>query len=294
MFSRILVPLDGSPLSERALPIATMLAQATGGQIWLVRAVWESGEGTDAHQDAQAYLEAVRRRLGDGLSIHIATPDAPPARAIAAIAAQDAIDLVIMTTHGHGGLQRLVHGSVAQAVLADSRVPVLLLRMHAPTSASSSRDARPRALVPLDGSPFAEAALPAAVALARALDWTLVLLRVTVPPTALLVDPEIARTETADRILEDERVIAGRYLNSVADGIQAQGLRVETRLRVGQAAQAILDEGAASSASLVVMASHGRSGLERMLRGSVATEVLHRGSLPLLLVRPSMAGEVET
>ena len=167
MFSRILVPLDGSSLSERALPIAVMLAQAMGGEVWLVCATGESGGlGRGACQEAHTYLEAVRRRLGDGLSIHIATPDAPPARAIAAIVAQNDIDLIIMTTHGHGSLQRLVHGSVAEAVLADSRVPVLLLRMSAPAPTIPPRDERPRVLVPLDGSPFAEAALPAAAVIA--------------------------------------------------------------------------------------------------------------------------------
>ena len=294
MFSRLLVPLDGSSLSERALPIATLLAQATGAQLWLVRAARESGsQGPGACQEAQTYLEGVRRRLGDALSIHIATSDTPPARAIATIAAQHTIDLIVMTTHGHGGLQRLVHGSVAEVILADSRVPVLLVRMNAPAPAIPTHDERPRVLVPLDGSPFAEAALPAAAALARALDWTLVLLRVAIPPTALLVDPEIARTETTDRILEAESIAASHYLKGIADGLQAEGLRIETRLRVGLAAQAILDEGAASGASLVIMATHGRSGLGRMLRGSVATEVLHRGSLPLLLVRPSTVNAAE-
>lgn len=290
MFNRILVPLDGSTLSERALPVATLLGQATGGRLSLVRATGENDSAGGARQQARAYLESVAHRLGTQASVDVATPDGPAARGILAEIDRQHADLVVMTTHGHTGLQRLVHGSVAEAVLADSPVPVLLVRMNVTPAAAAWRPARPCLLLPLDGSFFAEAALRPAAAMARALDWTLVLLRVVASPAALLVDPEVARPETTDRIIQDEEGEADRYLHSLANTLRAEGLRVETRIRVGQAAQAILDEGATAGASLVVMATHGRTGLERLMRGSVASEVLHRGSLPLLLIRPSGVG----
>lgn len=287
MFNRILVPLDGSPTSERALPIATMVAQATGAHILLVRATGDGGLERHDPREVRAYLDAVARRLGDGLSIESRAPDAAPAAGILAELDRSQADLVIMTTHSRAGLTRLVHGSVAEAVLAGSAVPVLLVRMNIPISSATPRGTRPCLLVPLDGSAFAEAALPPARSLARALDWTILLLRVAIPSTTLVTDPEVTRPAIADQLIQEEEAEAERYLIAITQSLHAEGLRIQPRIRVGEAAQAILDESQASGASLVVMASHGRTGLGRMMRGSVASEVLHRGSLPLLLVRPS-------
>ncbi|MCW5850253.1 MAG: universal stress protein [Anaerolineae bacterium] len=297
MFTKILVPLDGSPLGERALPIAASIAQSVNASLLLVRAVWtrtispglDNGESYHrAAQEAEAYLEAVARRLGAGVQVQVVTPHAPAPLGILQVAEQDKADLIVMTTHGRSGLSRWVYGSVAEAVLSRSPIPVLLVRTNGITASSHRSEGadRPRLLVPLDGSTFAAAAIPPAADLARAFDWTVTLLRVVTPSTPVVVDPELQRPLLSETLLQQAKVDAEQYLASVADGLRREGLRVQLCLRVGEAAEAILDECSASGASLVVMATHGRTGLGRLLYGSVAGEVLHRGTLPLLLVRP--------
>ena len=297
MFTKILVPLDGSPLGERALPIAASIAQSVNASLLLVRAVWtrslppglDNGEAyLEAVQEAEAYLEAVARRLGAGVQVEVVAPHAPAPLGILQVAEQDKADLIVMTTHGRSGLSRWVYGSVAEAVLSRSPIPVLLVRTNAVATAAHRPDGldRPRLLVPLDGSAFAEAAIPRAAELARAFDWTVTLLRVVTPSTPVVVDPELQRPFLPETLLQQARSDAEQYLTSVATDLRREGLRVQLCLRVGEAAEAILDESRASGASLVVMATHGRTGLGRLLYGSVAAEVLHRGTLPLLLVRP--------
>ncbi len=295
MFRRILIPLDGSSLSERALPIAAAVAQSTGGRLILVRAaVAHSLPGTDegkaqlqAVHDAQAYLQTIARRYNDLLDLECVAPLAPPEEGILMEAEVRRADLIMMTTHGRSGLGRFVYGSVTESVLAHSPVPVWIVRMgSAAPGAPRDRGVRPRILVPLDGSGFAEAVLPYATALARALDWTVVLLRVAPPALPTVVEAEISASQLPAPLVAEPPSEADRYLAAVAASLKAQGVRAQPLVRVGPPAQAILDESAASGADLVVMATHGRSGMSRMLYGSVAAEVLHRGHLPLLLVRP--------
>lgn len=298
MFQKILVPLDGSSLSERALPVASAVAQATGARLILVRAVWphtlpgmdEGKAQAHAIQEAAAYLAEVVKRLGDSLLVETAVPLAHASQGILLEAESRQANLIVMTTHGRSGLSRWVYGSVAEAVLAQSSIPVWLIRMTSAGATAAPRntlDQRPHILVPLDGSTFAESALPYASELARALDWTISLLRVVVPPGSDTAEPEIANPYITEQILLERKVEAEQYLNAMTESLKQEGLRVQSWLRVGQAAAAITDECIASGASLIVMATHGRTGLGRVLYGSVASEILHRSSLPLLLIRPA-------
>lgn len=137
MFTKILVPLDGSPLAERALPIAVGLAKLTGGTITLVHAVEASGlpgtDKTDAEVEVvrkgEAYVEGVEQRLrSEGVNVRSAVWYGPPVFAITEAARIGGTDVIVMSTHGRGGLGRLVLGSVADAVIRRTRVPVLLVR----------------------------------------------------------------------------------------------------------------------------------------------------------------------
>jgi nucleotide-binding universal stress UspA family protein len=296
----MLVPLDGSLLGERALPIATALARATGARLVLVRVAWAATlPGTDpaqaqvrAVEEAEAYLNGVVHRLAEqAIRAEIAVPYDRPAEGILAEIALRHADLVVMSTHGRSGLGRVVYGSVAEAVLVRSPAPVLLVRAdggHAPWLAE---EVQPRILVPLDGSAFSEAVLSHAAALARALGATIILLRAT-PPPALPGGELVPVAPIVDaELLERERAEAEASLDAVADQLRAQGLQMQTIVRPGPAVAAILEESRAAGASLIAMATHGRTGLARLAFGSVAGEVLRRSELPLLLVRPAGLGE---
>lgn len=290
MLKTVLVPLDGSRLAEGALPIATTLAQALHGQLLLVQAVRASGlAGSSLAElqarltaDALAYLEPLAAQLRDqGLTVHTsASPELAEDGILAEAEARDA-DLIVMTTHGRSGLGRWLYGSVAESVLARSPIPVLLVR--AARDVAPPLAASPRILVPLDGSFFAEAALPPAVELARALHATLVLLRVVLAGPVRQAGRATGREAVAEP--SDSSVAhAASYLAAQAEALRREGLTVVTAQRLGSPAAAILEE--AATAALIVMSTHGRTGLPRLLAGSVALTVLRQTVTPILLVRP--------
>ncbi len=188
-----------------------------------------------------------------------------------------------MCTHGRSGLGRWIYGSGAEKVLAQSPAPVLLIRPIGDIQTPLPELSQASVLVPLDGSSFAEAALLHAVALARALDGILLLLRVIEQPTIALSYPEVHAMQQSSAELRQE---AESYLQGVAEYLQSEDLLVHTVVREGWPADTIAYQGAALRPSLIVMATHGRSGIARLLLGSVALEVVRRSPLPILLVRP--------
>ena len=140
-----------------------------------------------------------------------------------------------------------------------------------------------RALVPLDGSPLAEAVIPSfLMKIARPLDLEVVLVQVVepLPPPAVDTAPVIALDTT-----DQGQAEADRYLTSVAGDLIRQGLRVQTLVRVGAPAEQIVEAAREAGADLIAMTTHGRSGLGRMFFGSVAESVLHQSPVPMFLMR---------
>ena len=150
-----------------------------------------------------------------------------------------------------------------------------------------------RILVPLDGSPLAEQALPFALELALKFNSQIILLRATIAETEALretiTEPTLAMPEipidVAKNLVESERTAASAYLERSAGGLEAAGVIVQTRVIEGGAAWAILTIASEIDASVVVMASHGRGGLGRLVFGSVADQVLRESTVPVLLIR---------
>ncbi len=293
-YRTILVPLDGSALGEMALPIAEGLARKADANLVLVRSVWQPvGRQLDPvqaefedRQMVKGYLADIAHRLGEGgLLVTGAVPDLPPAQSILHAVEGHGADLVVMSTHGRSGVGRWIFGSVAEAVLARSPVPVWLVRGDRRLS-NLFEAVRPRLLVPLDGSPFGEAALPHAKALARLLDATVVLLHVLAAPAsggAVTADPPAL---PAGPTLADDTA-AMNYLVVWAERLRLEGIRVQTTVLSGPTPDTIIQAGQVSNIDLIVMGTHGRSGLPRVVLGSVALEVLRRGALPIVLVRPT-------
>ena len=293
MLDTILVPLDGSSLSERALPIATTLAQGLGAKLVLVRSA-SPAAGVDtieteflAVQEAEAYLADVAGRLGEqGLEVETVTTDLEPCDGILLEARLHQADLIVMCTHGRSGRELWQHGSVAEDVLGYSEIPLLLVR---PTDAADQAPLQGSTwLVPLDGSAFAESVLPAASTLAAALDATLLLVRVV--ERQLYDEPgDDEFFNTAQQVEEEQQGEAERYLAGLSARLASSGVgaRLETRVRLGSAADMILDEAMASDAGLVAMATHERTGLGALLMGNVARQVFERDTRPMLVVRPN-------
>jgi nucleotide-binding universal stress UspA family protein len=292
----ILVPLDGSSVSEQALPFAQAMAELTGAHLLLLRAVSPLAEDHVAPaedrarpaREASAYLSALGARLANGRPVETSVVYGEAANAIIEESLLRGADLIVMATHGRTGLRRAVYGSVAAAVLSRSTIPVLLV---GPTQGGLDASVfyhRPRVLVPLDGSDFAERALPLAGDVAAAVGGKLVLLEAVEEPRQVLTDEHGRVVAYIDEELELLRAQARDYLGQVSDRLaRATHQEPVVEVRVGAAVDVITLASQEDGASLVVMATHARGGLDRLLKGSVAESLLTRTSVPLLLVPPA-------
>jgi nucleotide-binding universal stress UspA family protein len=305
---RILVPLDGTTLAEQALPYATELAKAVGGSVVLVHA-------TETHphllggrhlEDARAYLtQQVQRLQATGLTAELAAArDRAPDGVVSEVRHQQP-HLVVVAT-GPPGLGSRLFGGLAEAIIAAHVVPVLLVGEHVQAGQSRPPLRGTRVLVPLDGSALGEAALPTALELARVLHSEIVLFQaVAVPVVPYAVPPELTTRVDLDVELAWEPSFAVRaakaYLELVANRLarEADGVRIDTAVRVGELAEQIRRIRTASAAGdptppglgLIVMASHARRGLGRLLLGSTTAELAEAVDVPVVAVPVQHASE---
>ncbi len=287
----LLVPLDGSELGEAALPWAVTLARSHDVPVVLVRVIGRPPYRAPAEAYAQfltatrtpieADLERVRQRLAAaGRRVETAIRDGDAAESILNLADEIGAFAIVMAFHGRGGLTRLVLGSVAERVLEQATVPVLLVRAGA--ARNQTRPALSRLPVPLDGSPLAEQALSSAQDLA-ADGVTLLLLQIVPPVQRFLAGGR--RVATVDRAATRRAVTeAEEYLDRLARAVDSARVSTRTAVRTGAAGSEILSAARNEAVDLVVMGTHGRTGPARWLMGSVADEVVRRGEQPVFLV----------
>lgn len=308
MYDSLLVPLDGSAFSERALPWAVTLARRSGATLRLARVhvphtrtplslegmpVVDEEVTALKRQHEAAYLTEVQRRCArdPGVKVESALLDGPIAPTLAEDAAAARAGLIVMTTHGHGGFERLWLGSVVDTLVRSSGVPLLILRFADESLPPAAEPEVRRVLVPLDGSLLAEEAIPHAIALGGLSQAEYVLVHVTEPSAWLgrLPGGTLAASPVAEGCQKREHQ-AEDYLARVAARLAEPGPIVETRVVVSShLARAILDAARSAHADVIVMATHGRGGLSRLLIGSVADKVMRRSDIPVLLCRPRPA-----
>lgn len=298
-FRSILVPLDGSLLAEQALPIALAIAERARSKVKLVLVhqqllLTEPGPAYTkvelAMQKAdREYLRSVAARLRErlGRALSTAVLQGPIARTLARYTRELGTDLVVMTTHGRGGIRRAWLGSVADQLIRTSEVPILMVR------ASEASAPKPSAglaeiLVPLDGSPLAEAVLEPAAALARLWDAEMSLVQV-VRPVVLTSDPPLPfPTGYSDQVTTMRRETARDYIRDVSERLRESGVKASGVAVIGAGiADTLLDLARPERVSLVAVASHGRGGLRRLALGSVADKLVRGAEVPVLVVRPS-------
>lgn len=306
MFHTLIVPLDGSELAERALPYAMHLAAAARGEIILVRVALAPApmtiEAADFERmqrialgEAESYLARIAATTPPQVSVKTVVLYGRVARRLIETVHEFGADAVVMATHGRTGLPHLLYGSVAEALLAQSPVPVLLVHARPGEAPVDAFDpAYARVVVPLDGSSFAEAALEPAADLVGT-TGELILTCVVEPPA------KVERDETGHVIayLDQQEEATTReardYMLEVARQLEQShpGIRTRADVRLGEPAAGITMSVIDRTADLVVMATHGRTGLSRALVGSVAGAVLRDGNAPVLLVGPHEAHVAE-
>jgi len=301
MFHRIVVPLDGSRFAEAALAPARELARAFGARLLLVRAVGpsrlpyvvgQSAPSIDWEQtsDANAYLDGIVERLrAAGYAAGFVLNVAEPGAGIAHAAELGQADLIVMAAHRRWSLDVSGEDSVTLRALAHSRVPILAWRGGASPEADGGPDVDARGpllarvespiVVPLDGSRFAEGALPVAEALVRAFGSYLVLVRAVEGTDA--TPPASAAQSSGGRLEE-----AQAYLDQMRDALARRRTPAIALAREGSPLGVIDLTWRQEDATLVVMASHGRTGAMRSFVGSVAAQVIEESEAPVLVVRP--------
>ena len=302
MIERILVPLDGSSTAERALPHAGALARLFRARLYLARvpetmvvpvmsgAIWvtEEIETRQATEQAEAYLADLKSRSDlDGVTVETLTPPHPVAGGLLEAIAEIDAHLVVMTSHGYSGFKRFVFGSVADKLVAAAPASVYLVRE--PETPPGLPEYR-RVLVPLDGSAPSESALPTAASLARASGASLILTQIPTVPGYVTSIPETAGW--IPRYLREQATEATTYLQAQAERLASGGLSVDVDVEVitaGSVADGILSAAQEHDADVILMSTHGRSGLGRWFFGSVADQVIRAAQRPVWLVRAGPA-----
>lgn len=308
MFSKVIVPLDGSDLGERALGHAMLVAGALSIPVELVeafdvlppavhnlssRAALDRMLG-EQQRRSQRYLAEVRERVQSaGCPVTAVTLQGWPEQAIIDHASADPEALVIMSTHGRGGIARWALGSVTDRVLHSVPNPLLIVRAAAAEPAPAEIGT---VLAPLDGSDLAELSLEPAIDLALALGARIVLVRVS--HTREYYRSRLAGLASAagrslgewvEEFMRDVEEEVTDYLEQVRRRLVAErpeASRMEIlHLLHDNPAQALIDQ-ADLQPTLVAMASHGRGGLGRLVMGSVADRIVRHSNAPVLVIRP--------
>jgi nucleotide-binding universal stress UspA family protein len=288
----IVVPVDGSELSERAIPVAVALARGLSATLHFLT-VWESeDQDLERHFPALAadlarsaekyygdYLARVVRKA-EGVKVVAEVRPGHPAEQILAYASETSAGFIVVSTHGRSGLSRWWYGSVTDRLVHTSPVPVVVVGPNAlrePASYSIRHIA-----APLDGSSLSETAVPAAVELAFALGARLTLVRAV--RWAAQAYPYTLPEAYVPQLDAELEAGAKAYLEGVRAGIETS-LHVDTAVVRGVIAESLMEFCERVGVDLVVMSTHGRSGLARATLGSVADRLLH-GPCPVVLIRP--------
>jgi len=296
MYDSILVPLDGSELAEAALPYAEELAVRLGASMVLIYACEPSDE--EHHRMHELYLqkmvEAARRRLkshlpedakeGPQVASALVTGDA--AEQIVDYAEKEDTGLIVMATHGRSGISRWVLGSTAAKVARATNKPLVLVRAGVARARARTEVLLGKLLLPLDGSKQSELAVPYLEDLASRLKAEVVLLHVVAPTYfAYSIPGETIEMPFTPEDMERFRTKSEHYLETVAEALRKKGITATTDVAIGTAADEIIRLSDDIPVDLVVMSTHGRSGISRWAFGSVADKVIHAANAPVLLVR---------
>lgn len=296
MLKNILVPIDGSLMAEAALPAAAMLAEKLRARVTLLHVV-ERHAPDEVHgqphlkhpQDAEDYLRQVAKRTFSkviDVDCHVHTNEVDDvAGSIVEHAEELAHDMVIMCSHGRGAALHLFLGSIAQSVISRGSTPVLITHPNA--------DGTPppfpcrHLLVPLDDDPEHAESLAPSKEIARACEATLHLAFVVPDLTTVSGETALASRMlpgTTKRALELTTQDAERYFQELEEGLRREGFQASAHVLRGDPASVIVEAAQLPEIDLVVLGTHGRTGMDAFWSGSVAHRICSQSRVPLLLV----------
>jgi nucleotide-binding universal stress UspA family protein len=293
MYRRILVPIDGSTFGEAALHAARSVAERANGSIRLLYVhepindyEYVEYRAEAENERAEAYVAGAAERLRATSSVPVSTSiRRGPVAAEILDEAQTATDLIVMATHGRGAFSRFWLGSVADQTIRKSPKPVLLIRPPEAGSSGPTSLEVSKVVIALDGSEIAEAALPQGLELAKLFGAQTVLVQSVAYAVGMGASSYLPMTDWTPNVIEERVAAAHTYLGAVTARLEAQGAKPTVHIVTDtNPAEAIID--AAGTRSVVVIATHGRGGIERALMGSVTDKVVRAAHGPVLVVRP--------
>jgi nucleotide-binding universal stress UspA family protein len=296
MFKHILVPLDGSRMAESAVPAAAFLAEMLHARVTLMHVV-EKNAPSEVHgqahlssaQDAAAYLDGISRQgfpPGIRVDCHVHKAEVENvALSIAEHADELGHDLVIMCSHGRGRALHLFLGSIAQEVIAGDSRPVLIT--HPDEQGEPLAFSCRNILVPLDGNSEHAQSLPASKELAHACNASLHLAMVVPRFTSLSGDMTVTGRilpGTTSLLLDMALQDAEAYSAGLVELLRDQGFAASAYVLRGDPAKTIVEAASRAPIDLIVLATHGRTGMEAFWAGSVTNKICSQSKVPLLLI----------
>ncbi len=288
MFEQILVPLDGSKRGDEAVQVASHLAERFGAQLILLR-VEDAATTTDHvladNLDLERRSAELRLR---GLRVRHTMEFGRPDQSIVELAQSVGARLIVLAPHHRSLLEGIRNPSVTARLLGHMLAPLLIWPEIDPgkTLANFLNTPCSHIMVPLDGSALAEQALPVALGVARMFARPLLLVRVVVARASAAMWPETFGPEIS--LEEQTEREAQAYLTQVRRRLEMDeaGLSVQSMVLIGRPEREIAQCAETHDGSLVIMSTHGRSGIQRTLLGSIATQLAREAEHPLLIVPP--------
>ena len=295
-YRRILVPLDGSELAERAIPYSKTIAKTKGSELILFTVSLAMVEQMD--RPMKAYLELNANELqSQGIKTSTAIAYGNIADEIIGFADKSKIDLIIISTHGYSGIKRWVLGSVARKVLYGTCAHVLLIKSKAP---KVSQVEFKKVLLPLDGSPFSETPIPSVEELLKGTEAEIVLTVISEPPLVPSygdrpINPTWERHQAT--LWADMQKQASEYLKKLEAEIEKRGAKAKSQViqgELGKVAEGIMRVAQKENVNLIAMATHGRTGASHWVYGSIANRIVEQSVQPVLLIRPYRPEDTST
>jgi nucleotide-binding universal stress UspA family protein len=288
-YKKILVPLDGSELAEKALPYAKTIAKLKNSNVILF-AVSLTIFVDRRDRLFASYVEVNAKELNEeGIKATAATSYGDVAEEILKYANNNKMDLIVMATHGYAGAKQWMFGSITQKVLYGTGIPVLLIKSKSPQVSVEFN----RILLPVDGSPFSESTFPYVEELTKNTNGEILLLHICEPPIvpsygSRPINPTWKKYR--DDMWAEMEQQSTIYLKKTKAALKKKGIKVKSRIakaQTGEVAQTIMKISKEENVDLIVIATQGRAGVSRWVYGSVANRIVEEFSQPILLIRPA-------
>ncbi len=276
----ILALLDGSEYAAQALPMASFICETTGAQLTLLAASHEyQNEGEEAGNIGNYLCETAEKIHATGIKVNCIVRPESPADATMKLVDEQGIDLVILTTRGRSGEKNWLREGLSSKLVHLLDIPVLLVQVF--ESGPAEAPHLGRVLVALDGSAFAEQLLPYARLIGQQFDCELMLMSVPAVPESEKYRAPVSVIHT---IRKQAEASMRKYLNSVAERLEQEGLTVRTLVSGSYPARAIVDIGKREGVDLIMITSQGRGGLDLLFMGSVTQQVVQLTDSPVFVI----------